>query len=76
MIGSVGMIVTPGGIGAYQPLVQKTLELYGIPYTIGFAFGWIIWVAQTALVILLGFVSLVALPVFNKKRIAEEGIKN
>ncbi|PSL43764.1 hypothetical protein CLV51_10774 [Chitinophaga niastensis] len=67
MIGSVGMIVTPGGIGAYQPLVQKALELYGIPYAIGFAFGWIIWVAQTLLVILLGFISLVALPIYNKQ---------
>ncbi|TWF42426.1 hypothetical protein FHW36_102182 [Chitinophaga polysaccharea] len=68
MIGSVGMIVMPGGIGAYQPLVQKTLEIYSIPSAIGFAFGWIIWVAQTMLVILLGFVSLVALPIYNKKK--------
>ncbi|MFY0255791.1 lysylphosphatidylglycerol synthase transmembrane domain-containing protein [Chitinophaga sp. 30R24] len=68
MIGSVGMIVTPGGIGAYQPLVQKSLERYGIPYAIGFAFGWIIWVAQTLLVIVLGFISLIALPVVNKRK--------
>lgn len=68
MIGSVGMIVMPGGIGAYQPLVQKTLEIYSIPSAIGFAFGWIIWVAQTILVIILGFVSLVALPIYNKKK--------
>ncbi|MCW3465396.1 lysylphosphatidylglycerol synthase transmembrane domain-containing protein [Chitinophaga nivalis] len=68
IIGSVGMIVTPGGIGAYQPLVQKTLQLYNIPYAIGFAFGWIIWVAQTLLVIFLGFFSLVALPIYNKNR--------
>ena len=74
MIGSVGMIVMPGGIGAYQPLVQKTLELYGIPYAIGFAFGWIIWVAQTMLVIVLGFISLVALPIYNKHK--AESIKH
>ncbi|CAL1518070.1 lysylphosphatidylglycerol synthase transmembrane domain-containing protein [Chitinophaga sp. MM2321] len=68
MIGSVGMIVMPGGIGAYQPLVEKTLELYHIPYAIGFAFGWIIWLAQTLLVIFLGFLSLIALPIYNKQR--------
>ncbi|HVI44874.1 MAG TPA: lysylphosphatidylglycerol synthase transmembrane domain-containing protein [Chitinophaga sp.] len=68
MIGSIGMIVTPGGIGAYQGLVQKALELYGINYIIGFAFGWIIWVVQTLLVIFLGFVSLVVLPIYNKSR--------
>ncbi|RFS19549.1 UPF0104 family protein [Chitinophaga silvatica] len=67
MIGSVGMIVTPGGIGAYPPLVQKTLELYGIPYAIGFAFGWIIWAAQTALVIVLGIISLIGLSVFSQR---------
>jgi uncharacterized protein (TIRG00374 family) len=71
MIGSVGMIVTPGGIGAYPPLVQKTLQLYGIPYVIGFAFGWIIWAAQTALVIVLGLISFIGLAVLNKAAIKE-----
>ncbi|QJB31032.1 flippase-like domain-containing protein [Chitinophaga oryzae] len=70
MIGSIGMIVTPGGIGAYQALVQKALELYGIAYVIGYAFGWIIWVVQTLLVVLVGFLSLVALPILNKKQSA------
>lgn len=66
MIGSIGMIVTPGGIGAYPPLVQKTLQLYGIPYVIGFAFGWIIWAAQTALVLVLGVISLIGLSLAAK----------
>ncbi|MBO9730957.1 MAG: flippase-like domain-containing protein [Chitinophaga sp.] len=68
MIGSVGMIVMPGGIVAYQLLVQATLAVYAIPLTIGFAFGWIIWTAQTVLVLVLGFGSLIALPVYNKKK--------
>ncbi|HEY9260294.1 lysylphosphatidylglycerol synthase transmembrane domain-containing protein [Chitinophaga sp.] len=68
MIGSVGMIVMPGGMGAYQLLVQVTLVVYGIPLAIGFAFGWIIWVAQTILVLVLGLASLVALPIYNKKK--------
>lgn len=64
--GSIGMIVTQGGIGAYQIIVQNTLVLYGIPLTIGYAFGWIIWTAQTLLVILLGMLSISGFPVFNK----------
>jgi glycosyltransferase 2 family protein len=64
--GSVGMIVTQGGIGAYQLLVQKTLLLYGVTATIGYAFGWIVWIAQTLLVMILGFGSLIALPIYNK----------
>ena len=64
--GSIGMIATQGGIGAYQLLVQKTLVLYGIQETIGYAFGWIVWGAQTVLVLVLGLGSLIALPIYNK----------
>ncbi|MGN7723901.1 lysylphosphatidylglycerol synthase transmembrane domain-containing protein [Chitinophaga sp. 22620] len=64
--GSIGMIVTQGGIGAYQIIVQNTLVLYGIQITIGYAFGWIIWVAQTLLVIVLGLLSLLGFSVYNK----------
>ncbi|WP_343692541.1 lysylphosphatidylglycerol synthase transmembrane domain-containing protein [Chitinophaga sp.] len=64
--GSIGMIVTQGGIGAYQILVQQTLLLYGIHATTGYAFGWIVWLAQTLMVLVLGFASLIALPVYNK----------
>src|SRR5690606_5727413 len=66
--GSIGMIVTQGGIGAYQILVQQTLVLYGIHATTGYAFGWILWLAQTLLVMVLGFLSLVLLPVLNRER--------
>lgn len=67
-MGSIGMIVTPGGIGAYPPLVQETLLLYQIPAIIGKAFGWIIWLAQTVLIITLGLISFICLPIFNKAR--------
>lgn len=63
--GSIGMIVTQGGIGAYQVLVQQTLVLYGIHATTGYAFGWILWLAQTLLVAVVGFLSLILLPMVN-----------
>ncbi|SFE92473.1 hypothetical protein SAMN05518672_11278 [Chitinophaga sp. CF118] len=69
--GSVGMIVTQGGIGAYQLIVQETLLLYGVAYTTGYAFGWIVWSAQTLLVVILGFGSLIALPIYNKNPVPE-----
>lgn len=65
--GSVGMIATQGGIGAYQLIVEKTLELYGIAEVYGFAFGWLSWLAQTALIILLGFLCLLVLPFLQRK---------
>lgn len=66
-LGSVAMIVSPGGIGVYPFLVQKTLLLYNVAGPIGMAFGWIIWGAQTLLICLLGLVSFIWLPIHNKK---------
>lgn len=64
--GSIGMIVTQGGIGAYPLLVQKTLLLYDIHPTTGYAFGWVLWLAQTLLILFIGFVSILLMPLFNK----------
>ncbi len=66
-LGSVAMIVSPGGIGVYPFLVQKTLLLYNVAGPIGMAFGWIIWGAQTVLICILGLVSFIWLPIHNKK---------
>ena len=67
-LGSVAMIVSPGGIGVYPFLVQKTLLLYNIAGPIGMAFGWIIWAAQTLLISLLGLISFIWLPIHNKQK--------
>ncbi len=66
--GSIGMIVTPGGIGAYAFLLQKTMHLYGLQEGIALAFGWLLWLAQTAVVVVGGFFSFLAIPWYNKKR--------
>ena len=76
IIGSVGMIVTPGGTGAYQFLVQRTLMVYGVLDTSAYAFGWIVWSAQTLLVLIVGLGSLVALPLMNKAPKGELEIRN
>jgi glycosyltransferase 2 family protein len=67
VFGSLGMILTQGGIGAYQLAVQKTLLLYGVTAVTGLAFGWVLWGAQTAIVLVAGIVSLLILPFVNKK---------
>jgi len=66
--GSIGMIITPGGIGAYPPIVASILLLYGISLPIGNAYGWVSWAAQTGVVLILGLASLVLLPVYNRKK--------
>lgn len=67
--GSIGMIIpTPGGIGSYAYLVQKTMTLYGLNEGIALAFGWMLWAAQIGVLLIGGLISFVALPYFNKKR--------
>jgi len=62
------MIVTPGGIGLYTLLVAQMLNAYGVAEVPAQAFGWIAWVAQTAVIIVLGLVSLIAIQPYNRKR--------
>jgi len=67
--GSIGMTIMPGGIGAYPLLIGKTMEIYGLSESISTAFGWILWVVQTGLILIVGIISLVLLPNLNKKKI-------
>jgi uncharacterized protein (TIRG00374 family) len=64
---SIGMIITPGGIGAYAYLMAKVLELNGIEYTLGLANGTVQWFAQFLIIIVLGGISLIVLPIINKQ---------
>jgi uncharacterized protein (TIRG00374 family) len=74
-MGSVGMIISPGGIGAYALLVAQTVAFYGIPETpYGQALGWLLWFGQFLSFILFGSVSFILLPRINKKRIIIEPV--
>jgi glycosyltransferase 2 family protein len=70
--GSIGMIATPGGIGAYALLIEKTMQIYGLQAGIALAFGWILWLSQTVVILLGGLISFAAFPYFNKKKKREE----
>ena len=70
--GSVGMIATPGGIGAYAYLLQKTMQVYGLNEGIALAFGWILWLAQTTVILIGGLISFVAIPYYNKRKLREQ----
>ncbi|MFZ5978918.1 MAG: flippase-like domain-containing protein [Hydrotalea flava] len=65
---SIGMIVTPGGIGAYAYLMAMVLEKNGIAFGIGYANGTLQWFAQFIIILIWGFVCLGLLPWYNKKR--------
>ena len=54
IFGSVGMMISQGGLGAYPVLVWQALDIYGISETAGLACGWLFWGAQQATAIALG----------------------
>ena len=67
VFGTIGMIVTPGGLGLYPVIVATTLSLYGVAETIGFALGWLIWTSQNVVIVVGGLASLILMPIFNRK---------
>ncbi|HEY0680298.1 MAG TPA: lysylphosphatidylglycerol synthase transmembrane domain-containing protein [Chitinophagaceae bacterium] len=72
VMGSLGMILSPGGIGAYPLFIQQTVSLYGIaaePY--GLALGWLLWLGQFVIFVLFGALSFILLPTLNRKRHAK-----
>lgn len=69
MFGSIGVILTPGGIGFYPWIVGVILlEIFFIPEELGNAFGWVVWTSQFVLILLLGLLSFVLLSVLNKEK--------
>jgi len=68
IFGSIGIMVVQGGIGIYPAIIAETLVLYQIPGTTGYALGWLTWSAQTIMIIIAGIVSLILLPILNKKQ--------
>lgn len=73
---SIGMIITPGGIGAYAFFLAKVLEKNGTSFEIGFANGTLQWFAQFLIVLIIGFCCLGLLPWYNKKKLNESNTGN
>ncbi|WEK34804.1 MAG: lysylphosphatidylglycerol synthase transmembrane domain-containing protein [Candidatus Pseudobacter hemicellulosilyticus] len=66
--GSIAMIITPSGIGAYPKLVLETMQLYGLNAAYGWAFGWLLWTVQFFQMLICGLIALALLAVFNKQK--------
>jgi len=65
---SFSIAATNGGIGSYPIAIYAAFSIFGIAKEPSLAFGWIIWSSQTLLIIIIGGISLVYLPLFNKKK--------
>lgn len=66
--GSLAMTATNGGIGLYPIAVSKSLAIFGISAVSGDAFGWIMWISQTLMVVVFGAISFLVLPLLNRNR--------
>ncbi|MCF6279483.1 MAG: flippase-like domain-containing protein [Flavobacteriaceae bacterium] len=68
VVGALSIAATNGGLGTYPVGVQQVLILYGISSISALAFGWIMWTAQTLMIIVFGGLSFFLLPIYNKEK--------
>ncbi|MGI9550602.1 MAG: lysylphosphatidylglycerol synthase transmembrane domain-containing protein [Aurantibacter sp.] len=66
--GAIAMTTTNGGFIAYPAFVSKSLEIFGVSIVAGNAFGWIMWIAQTLMIVVFGAISFLILPLLNRNR--------
>jgi uncharacterized integral membrane protein len=64
-LATLGMIVSPGGIGAFPFAVQEVLLIYNVDNV---SFGWLIWGVSTAIIIIVGIISFMILVFKNKNQ--------
>ena len=70
VVGTFGIILTPGGIGAYPVLIAQLLALYGLdPDTTGIASGTLMWGVQTAIILIGGMICFALISRFNRKKV-------
>lgn len=67
VVGSFAISLTNGGLGVYPVAVGGVLMLFGVEQGPALAFGWVVWGTQTLLNLIVGGVSMVLLPILNKK---------
>ncbi|WP_233487128.1 lysylphosphatidylglycerol synthase transmembrane domain-containing protein [Tenacibaculum sp. E3R01] len=66
--GGFSIAATNGGVGLYPIAVAGAFALFGIPEEPANAFGWIMWTAQTAMIIVFGGLAFLLLPIYNKNK--------
>ncbi|MGJ8743366.1 lysylphosphatidylglycerol synthase transmembrane domain-containing protein [Polaribacter sp.] len=66
--GGFAIAATNGGVGLYPIAVASALALFGVLEEPATAFGWIMWTAQTAMIIIFGGLAFLFLPIYNKNK--------
>lgn len=68
ILASFSIAATNGGIGSFPEAVVIAFSLFGMADDPSRAFGWIMWSTQTLVIVILGGLSLLYLPIFNRKK--------
>ncbi|MGB3005540.1 MAG: lysylphosphatidylglycerol synthase transmembrane domain-containing protein [Chitinophagaceae bacterium] len=68
LFGTIGVIVTPGGIGLYQIIATQILLFYGVVNSVSISFPWIIWGSQFFSIIVIGGLCFLFLPIINRDK--------
>ena len=68
VVGGLSMAITNGGLGVYPIFVASAITLYGVNENSALAFGWIMWTAQTLMVLAFGGLSFLILPIYNRDK--------
>lgn len=68
LFGTFGVIFSPGGLGAYPAIVGGILlYTFNVDSASAFALPWLSWTSQFVLIVVLGIISLILLPIINRK---------
>ncbi|WP_417859596.1 lysylphosphatidylglycerol synthase transmembrane domain-containing protein [Winogradskyella sediminis] len=68
ILSSFSIAATNGGVGSFPEAVVLAFSLFGIADDPSRAFGWIVWSTQTLVIIVIGGLSLLYLPIYNRKK--------
>ena len=69
ILASFSIAATNGGIGSFpEAVVIAFSTLFGLAEDPSRAFGWIMWSTQTLVIIIIGGLSLLYLPIYNRKK--------
>tara|TARA_Y100000815_G_scaffold87670_1_gene76378 strand:+ start:1666 stop:2625 length:960 start_codon:yes stop_codon:yes gene_type:complete len=68
ILASFSIAATNGGIGSFPEAVVIAFAIFGIAEEPSRAYGWIMWSSQTLTIIIIGGLSLIFLPIYNRKK--------
>ncbi|MBS1647743.1 MAG: flippase-like domain-containing protein [Bacteroidetes bacterium] len=66
LFGTLGVMISPGGVGAYQLICTQVLVFYGVINSVAIAFPWITWGSQLIAILIIGGLCFLLLPILNK----------